>query len=118
MTAVLDTLTQNDKGVWEGIADPGDDLDYTFNFADFLDPLSDTIDSFVITEVNCTTHDATIVAADTSADTPVTVSAGGVRLWIGVGTVNVKARVTCEITTASTPPRIKQQSITLKMQER
>lgn len=118
MTAVLDQLTQNSKGVWEGIADPQDDLDYVFNFADFLNPINDSIASYVITEDNCTTHDDSIVVANTSDTVPVPVTAGGVRVFIGVGTLNVKASVTCEITTASTPPRIKQQTLTIKMQER
>lgn len=119
MSAVLDTLTMNAKGIWEGIADPGDDLDYVFNFADFLAPIEDSIASFtIVVEENCTTHHGEIVDANTSAATPETITDGGVRIFIGVGTAGVKARVTCEITTASTPPRIKQQSLLLKMQER
>jgi hypothetical protein len=119
MTAVLDRLTMNDKGVYEGIADPGDDLTYLFNFADFCNDEGTSIDSFeLVVEDNCTTHDAVIVSADTSDDIPVTVAAGGVLVFIGAGTAGVKARVTCEITTVDTPPLIKQQTITLKMQER
>lgn len=118
MTAVIDQLTQNAKGVWEGIADPDDDLDYVFNFADFLDPISDSIASFELTATNCSTHDGAIVDADTSGTPPTTVTDGGVTVFIGVGTVGVKASVTCEITTASTPPRVKQQTLTLKMQAR
>lgn len=118
MTAVLDRLTQNSKGIWEGIADPGDDLDYTFNFADFLNAEGDSIASYTITDANCTTHDDAIVDADTSDAVPVTVNNGGVLVFIGVGTVGVKASVTCEITTNSIPPRIKQQTLTIKMQER
>lgn len=116
--STLDVLTMNAKGIWEGIADPGDDLDYTFNFADFLDPINDFIASFILVETGCTTHDGAIIDADTTASVPVTVTAGGVLVFIGVGTAGTKASVTCEITTGSTPPRIKQQTLTLKMQER
>jgi hypothetical protein len=118
MSATLDQLTMNAKGIWEGIADPEDDLDYVFNFADFLNPISDSIASYVITETGCTTHDDAIVNAETSDDVPVTVTNGGVRVFIKDGMAGVKATITCEITTASSPPRVKQQTLTLKMQER
>lgn len=116
MTAVLDRLTANAKGVFEGIADPGDDLDYVFNFADFLHPVSDAISTYTIASENCTTHDDAKIDTETSDVTPVTITDGGVRLFIGVGTVGVKARIMCEIVT--TGGRTKQQTLTLKMQER
>lgn len=118
MSAVLDELTANDRGVFEGIADPGDDLDYLFNFADFLLPIGDAIASHTVTETGCTTHDDAIVDAATSEAVPQMVTDGGVVVYIGAGTAGVKATVTVEITTDSTPPRIKQQTLTLKMQDR
>lgn len=81
-------------------------LDYVFNWAPYLDPLTDFIDSFRII-----------------ADPGVAVVANqedGYRIatFISGGVLDEVYRVVCEITTDSVPPRVVARSVNIKIVER
>lgn len=85
--------------------DPDSRLDYTWDWADFVGDVSDTI------------TDATVVCADediTVADVSHTDTA--VVAWISGGTASTKYTVTCHIVTAA--GREEDRSITLSCKEK
>lgn len=97
--------------------DPNAVLDYTWNWADWLDPVSDTIASVSFVATGVTVDSSSIVDADTSDTPPVTVTDGGVRAFISGGTAGgAKPTVVCRITTAG--GRIDDRTIVFNMRER
>lgn len=85
-------------------ADPEDNLDYHFDWTEWLAGVNDSIASF-----------------DLQPSGGVTVSSaalegGVVSFWLTGGTVGVQASVRCSISTASTPPRVKHATLYFDMQ--
>lgn len=70
------------------IKDPQADLDYEFDWSDWLDPIGDTIASSTVTVPAGLTK-----GADSNTGTTVTV-------WLSGGTVGQYYEVVCQITTA------------------
>lgn len=85
---------------------PADVQDYDISYVDWLAALDDTVNSVaVVTEVGV------------SQPTPATCIAGVVKVWIAGGTDNVTYKVTCTLTTNSSPARVKQVEILIKVKE-
>jgi hypothetical protein len=83
--------------------DPGALLDYSFDWTDFLAPITDTIASVTASAVG-----VTLVGSPTFVGPVVTV-------WAQGGTVGQAASITCVITTQSTPARVEPMTIQLKI---
>lgn len=86
--------------------DPNATLDYTFDWTDFLAPIGDTIAS--VTWVL-----STGLTKVSQSNTTTTATA-----FVSGGTVGDTATLTCRITTNSTPPRVDDRSVFLKIVER
>ena len=88
------------------VKDPDAVLDYTFDWTEWLDALADTLaDHQVIAEAGLTLETSSIVGKKVVA-------------WLSGGTEGTTYRVTCRVTTASSPPRIDDRSIFVKIKER
>jgi hypothetical protein len=87
--------------------DPDAELDYAFDWTDWLAESGDTIAS-------------ASVSADNGAEVFQIDILGGtvVRAWVRGGDVGTKVSLTCEITTANTPPRVDDRTVFLKIKER
>ena len=85
--------------------DPDAVLDYSFDWTDWMDGVTDTIDSVVIT--------ASGVAVDS-----IVPSGDVVTVWVSGGTPGEVATVTCSVTTNSTPARKDDRTIYLIVKER
>lgn len=89
--------------------DPDATLDFSFDWGDWLDVVSDSIVS-----ANVTTTDADVTIEDFDV-------LGGsiVRVWVSGGTVGTTVPILCRITTASSPiARIDDRTMYLKIVER
>lgn len=90
---------------------PVEVLDYEFDFSAWLTDRSDTIASQTVT-----------AATDTAGATALTISSisnasGVVHFFAAGGTDGAKYEVTCTITTASSPARVKQAEILIYVKE-
>jgi hypothetical protein len=85
---------------------PADVQDYDISYVDWLADLSDTASSVLVT-------------TDTGITQPTaaTVALGIVKIWLSGGTSGVTYKVTCTLTTASSPARVKQVEILVKVKE-
>lgn len=84
---------------------PDEMLDYLFDFRPWLTDRGDTIATY------------TVSAPAGLTVTDVTQSAGVVRFFAAGGTHNQNYKVTCTITTNSTPARRKQAELLLRVRE-
>lgn len=86
---------------------PSEDLDYDIYFDEWM-PDGDHIASVDVTEdTGITVHDVTF-----SASTHI------VKVWASGGDSGVTYKVTVKATTASNPPRVKEQDFRIKVKER
>lgn len=83
--------------------DPDATLDYTFDWAPYLLPVTDTIASVTFILTGGLTQ-----VSKSNTTTKATVFVSG-------GTVNTTATITCRITTNSTPPRIDDRTMEVKI---
>jgi len=86
--------------------DPDSTLDYTADFTAYLAAIADTIMSAVVTVPT----GVTLVSTVTSSPT--------VTAWISGGTVGTDYKVNFRITTNSTPPRVDDRSIYLRIKDK
>ena len=84
---------------------PVDVLDYQFSFADWLADRADTVVSQTVVSVPLT------VGAVNMTISSITRAAGVVNFFASGGVDGVKYEVTCTITTASVPARVKSDSM-------
>jgi hypothetical protein len=87
------------------VKDPDATLDYKFDWSNWLTG-SEIISSFALDVPSGLT-------LDSSSNDNTSVTA-----WISGGTVNTKYAVGCEITTNSSPARVDERSITIKVRQR
>lgn len=89
------------------VKDPNAVLDYVFDWSTWLDALPDTIASrdVVVEDGACTVVQSVI-------------NGKTVVVWLSGGTVNSTCRVRCRITTNSTPARVDDRTIYVKIRER
>lgn len=85
--------------------DPDATLDYIFNWTDWLALAGDNISSYVVTV------DGVTLASDSRTGAYVTA-------WVSGGTVGSTASITCQVTTNSSPARVEQRTVYLKIRER
>lgn len=95
---------------------PADDLDYTFDFTAWLADKADTIASFTVTSA---VYDAGVYVGTPAALVlhGLSRNLGAVTCFAAGGTHGVKYEITCTITTASTPPRVKQDEMVMSVKE-
>jgi len=92
--------------------DPNATLDYTFDWTDWLLLVADTIVSQVSSVENSADSGVTISFSEiTDANRKVVV-------WLSGGTVGKTATVRTRITTNSSPPRVDDRTIYVKIKER
>jgi len=92
--------------------DPDAVLDYTFDWTDWLLAVTDTILSAEAIVENDTVCDVTV------DDTEVTDMDTKVVVWLSGGIIGKTATVRCRITTNSTPARIDDRTIYVKIKAR
>ena len=85
---------------------PADRQDYDISFVDWLAALGDTALSVVVT-----------TDAGITQSSPAVLFGGLVKVWLSGGLDGQTYKVTITLTTASTPGRIKQVEITVKVKE-
>lgn len=85
---------------------PADTQDYDISFVDWLAGLNDTASSVIVTTDTGITQSS-----------PATVNGGVVKVWLSGGTSGTSYKVTATLTTANTPPRVKQAEIIVKVRE-
>ncbi len=93
------------------VKDPNATLDYTFDWTQWLTDISDSIISATIS----------VVPADDASTLNIvqqTVASPKVIAWLSGGVAGKTYQVTCHITTASTPARVDDRSIFIKVKER
>jgi len=100
---MTETYTIDANGKATIIKDPDENLDYSFNWADYLSPTSDTIESVVFAAVGAT--------LGTVSNTTTLASA-----FVSGGASGSTATLSCAITTAQ--GRVAQRSVYLKIKER
>lgn len=100
---MTETYTIDATGKATIIKDPDENLDYSFNWADYLSPTSDTIESVVFAAVGAT--------LGTVSNTTTLATA-----FVSGGVSGSTATLSCSITTAQ--GRIAQRSVYLKIKER
>jgi hypothetical protein len=83
---------------------PGEDLDYDFDYADFLQA-GETLVSAVVTVSDGINNLANVV------------SASAVKVWLTGGTSGQIYKITCLATTSTSPPRKKEQEFRLRVRE-
>jgi hypothetical protein len=105
-------ITTSASGKKSAIKDPDAVLDFSFDWSDWLAEVGDTIIQHAF---NVTDPDgATVPMVVTS-----TVRANGiVTAFVSGGTVGKTHALTCRITTGSTPPRIDERTLFVKIRER
>jgi hypothetical protein len=86
------------------VKDPNAVLDYTFDWSEWLDAITDTIASKTIVAETGITNDSSSISGKT------------VIAWLSGGTAGVTYRVTCRIVTAGA--RTDDRSIFIKVKER
>ena len=100
---MTETYTIDANGKATIIKDPDENLDYSFNWADYLSPTSDTIESVVFAAVGATlgtvSHTTTLATA-----------------FVSGGVSGSTATLSCAITTAQ--GRVVQRSIYLRIKDR
>lgn len=102
------TFTEGDKPTID--KDPNAVLDYVFNWAEWLATTGDTIAS---ASIIINDGVASALTLDTKTNTPTSVTA-----WLSGGVVGTKVKVTCRITTVSSPARNEDRSVYVKVKER
>ena len=100
---MTETYTIDANGKATIIKDPDEDLDYSFNWADYLSPTSDTIESVVFAAVGAT--------LGTVSNTTTLATA-----FVSGGVSGSTATLSCAITTAQ--GRVARRSVYLKIKER
>lgn len=100
---MTETYTIDATGKATIIKDPDENLDYSFNWADYLSPSSDTIESVVFAAVGAT--------LGTVSNTTTLATA-----FVSGGVSGSTATLSCAITTAQ--GRVAQRSVFLKIKER
>lgn len=100
---MTETYTIDANGKATIIKDPDENLDYSFNWADYLSPTSDTIESVVFAAVGAT--------LGTASNTTTLATA-----FVSGGVSGSTATLSCAITTAQA--RVAQRSVYLKIKER
>lgn len=88
------------------LKDPDAILDYTFDWAPWLDAVGDSISSKTIIVPSGMTSPSSQIVGKT------------VIVWLAGGTAGQTYQVTCRITTTSTPARTDDRSIYVKIKER
>mgnify|MGYP003440798007 FL=1 len=100
---MTETYTIDANGKALIIKDPDENLDYSFNWADYLSPTSDTIESVAFAAVGAT--------LGTASNTTTLATA-----FVSGGVSGSTATLSCAITTAQ--GRVAQRSVYLKIKER
>lgn len=85
--------------------DPSATLDYTFDWTDWLTENGDAIASYSVSVDGVTKDTDSRVGAQVTA-------------WVSGGTVGDVASVTCRVTTNSTPARVDERTIYLRIENR
>src|SRR4051812_13959836 len=88
--------------------DPSAVLDYTFDWTAWLDLVSDTIATRVITPDAGITVDLSVILSGSKK----------VTVWLSGGTAGNTYAIACRITTASNPVRTDERTFYVKVQER
>lgn len=96
------------------IKQPDEVLDYEFDFTPWLADRSDTIVSQTVTAAALP---AAGIVPSLMAISAITNTLGVIRFYASGGTSGVKYEVTCTITTASTPARVKQSEMIIAVKE-
>ena len=100
---MTETYTIDANGKATIIKDPDENLDYSFNWSDYLSPTSDTIESVVFAAVGATLGDVSNTTTLATA-------------FVSGGVSGSTATLSCAITTAQ--GRVAQRSVYLKIKER
>ncbi|MEH3087718.1 MAG: hypothetical protein PGN26_14560 [Xylophilus ampelinus] len=93
------TTNPKNPGLPTGLKISGSQLDFPISWKPWLDDIEDTIANHSVS-ISAPAGDATPVTPTKSA-----IDGQVVVIWLDGGTVGVVYAVTCQIVTASTPPR-------------
>jgi hypothetical protein len=115
MAEEVDTYVVDASGRRVILKDPDAELDYTWNWTDYLAQVGDVIAAIEIVLDDSIEHGLTVESSGYN-DTHVTAWISGGRLPTDED--RALLRVTCRITTDNTPPRIDDRSIYLKIKQR
>ena len=91
---------------------PAETLDYEFDFRPWLADRADTIASVTVAAVSLPPGSAAMTVSN------ITQNAGVIRFFAAGGLDGVRYEVTCTITTAATPARVKQDELIINVRER
>lgn len=91
---------------------PVEVLDYEFDFSLWLADRADTIQDVTVTAAPLGSSSATSLTISN-----VSHAAGVVRFYVAGGSDGIKYEVTCTITTAASPPRVKQDELVINVRE-
>jgi hypothetical protein len=105
-----ETFELQANGTYQILKDPDAVLDYTFDFTDWLDLVSDTINTAVCSIVDAPTTGG---AVNSSA-----IVGKKVVAWVSGGTPGKKIALRCRITTNNSPARVDDRTVYLKVKER
>ena len=103
---MTETYVVDASGVPTIAKDPSAKLDYTFDWTEWLDAITDSLSTHVVTvDTGITLETSSIVGKK-------------VVIWVSGGTVGKTYKVGCKITTANVPARIDERTILIKVKNR